>query len=153
MNPIESIITRFEQISAIPRGTKNEAGLRAWLQEWAAGHGCASKTDSAGNLVIQIPAAPGYEDRPGIVLQGHLDMVCQKTGDSTHDFTRDPIRVLRDGEWLRADGTTLGADNGIAVALMMALAEDETVRHPRLELLLTVEEEVGLAGADNLDPA
>lgn len=153
MNPIEPIITRFEQISAIPRCTKNEAGLRAWLQEWAAGHGWVSQTDATGNPVIHLPPTPGYEDRPGIVLQGHLDMVCQKTGGSTHDFTRDPIRVLRDGDWLKADGTTLGADNGIAVALMMALAEDETVRHPRLELLLTVEEEVGLVGADNLDPA
>lgn len=153
MNPIEPVITRFEQISAIPRCTKNEAGLRAWLQAWAAEKGFASQTDAAGNLVIRVPAAPGYEDRPVIVLQGHLDMVCQKVGGSTHDFTRDPIRVLRDGEWLKADGTTLGADNGIAIALMMALVEDDTVRYPPLELLLTVEEEVGLVGADNLDPS
>ena len=88
-----------------------------------------------------------------VVLQGHMDMVQQKTADSPHDFTRDPIRVLRSGDWLRADGTTLGADNGIAIALMMALAEDPHLPHPPLEYLLTVEEEHGVRGALNLDPA
>jgi dipeptidase D len=82
-----------------------------------------------------------------------MDMVCQKTPESTHDFTRDPIKVTRDGDWIRADGTTLGADNGIAIAMMMAIAEDEHASHPALELLLTVEEEVGVGGADNLDPS
>jgi dipeptidase D len=153
MNPIELILTCFEQVSAIPRGTKNEAGIRAWLQEWAHERRLLTKVDATGNLVIQVPASQGYEDRPTLILQGHLDMVCQKTPDSRHDFTRDPIRLIREGDWLVADKTTLGADNGIAIALMMALVDDDTILHPALELLMTVEEEVGVTGADQIDPA
>jgi dipeptidase D len=153
MNLVDLIFSRFEQISSIPRGTKNEAGIRAWLQDWATSLGLVSKTDVVGNLVIQVPASGGYEDHPTLILQGHLDMVCQKTPDSNHDFARDPIRILRDGDWMKADKTTLGADNGIAIAMMTALAEDETASHPPLELLLTVEEELGVVGADNLDPS
>lgn len=110
-------------------------------------------SDTAGNLVIRVPASAGRGLQPTLVLQGHMDMVCQKTDDSGHDFLRDPIRLIRDGDWLRADRTTLGADNGIAIALMMALVEDASVLHPALELLLTVSEEQGVVGADNLDPA
>jgi len=153
MNTIDSILKNFEQISSIPRDTKNEAGIRAWLRDWASARGLESKTDAPGNLVIQVPASEGRENHPTLILQGHLDMVCQKTPDSTHNFTRDPIRILRDGDWMTADKTTLGADNGIAIALMMALIEDKTVAHPPLELLLTVEEELGVVGADNLDPS
>ncbi len=153
MNPTDHILEKFEQISSIPRDTKNEAGIRAWLQAWAAARGLESKTDVSGNLVIQVPASGGYENHPTLILQGHLDMVCQKTPDSKHDFTRDPIRILRDGDWIKADKTTLGADNGIAIALMMSIVEDSSVAHPPLELLLTVEEELGIVGADNLDPS
>lgn len=153
MNPIDVILSRFEQISAIPRGTKNEAGIRLWLQDWASQRGLRSQTDAAGNLVIYVPASAGYEHCPILILQGHLDMVCQKMPDSAHDFTRDPIRLIRDGDWLTADGTTLGADNGIAIALMLALIEDESALHPPLELLFTVEEEAGLVGANHLDPS
>jgi dipeptidase D len=153
MNPTELILKNFEKVSSVPRGSKNEAAIRNWLIEWATEHNCASKTDAAGNLVIYVPASKGYEERPTLILQGHLDMVCQKTLESTHDFTKDPIQLIRDGDWIRANGTTLGADNGIGIALMMSLVEDNSVKHPRLELLLTVEEESGLNGADNLDPA
>lgn len=153
MNPTDLILEKFEQISSIPRDTKHEAGIRAWLQEWAAARKLESKTDVPGNLVIQVPASGGYENHPTLILQGHFDMVCQKTPDSKHDFTRDPIRILRDGDWLKADKTTLGADNGIAIALMMSIVEDSSVAHPPLELLLTVEEELGIVGADNLDPS
>jgi dipeptidase D len=153
MHPTDLVLKNFEQISSIPRGTKNEAGIRAWLQEWAFIRGLVSKTDASGNLMIQVPASEGYEDHPALILQGHLDMVCEKTPDSTHDFTRDPIRIIHDGDWLKADRTTLGADNGIAIALMMAIVEDGTVAHPPLELLLTVEEELGVVGADKLDPS
>ena len=153
MNPTDLVLFRFEQVSAIPRDTKNEAAIRQWLIDWGVARNFKSKVDAAGNLVIQVPASAGYEDHPTLILQGHLDMVCQKTPDSDHDFTRDPIRILRDGDWITADKTTLGADNGIAIALMMALVEDETVAHPPLELLLTVEEEVGIGGADMLDPS
>ncbi len=153
MNPTELILKNFEKVSSIPRGSKNEAEIRNWLIEWAAAHNCTSRTDAAGNLVIYVPASMGYEDRPTLILQGHMDMVCQKTPGSTHDFTKDPIQLIRDGDWIRANGTTLGADNGIGIALMMSLVEDESVKHPPLEILLTVEEEQGIVGADNLDPS
>jgi dipeptidase D len=152
MTPTQQILNIFEQLSAIPRGSGNEAAIRNWLQEWAANHGCTSKVDEAGNLLICAPGTAGYENAPAIVLQGHMDMVCEKTPDSTHDFTRDPIKFVVDGDWLRADRTTLGADNGIAIALGLALVEDPTVAHPPLELLFTVEEEIGLGGAGALKP-
>jgi dipeptidase D len=152
VNSIEEVLGIFEQVAAIPRGTKRETKISRWLQDRAALHGFESRTDTAGNLVIRVPATPGFENVPVVVLQGHMDMVCEKTPDSDHDFTRDPIRVLRDGDWLKADRTTLGADNGIAIALALALAEDENISHPALELLFTVEEEIGIVGASSLDP-
>lgn len=152
MNPVDTVLERFEQISSVPRGTKREQKITEWLQDWAKEHGFSSKTDSIGNLVIYVPASAGMESAPTIILQGHMDMVCEKTPDSTHDFTHDPIRILRDGDWLKADRTTLGADNGIAIAIALALTEDATVSHPPLELLFTVEEEVGIGGAGGLDP-
>jgi dipeptidase D len=152
MNSTDLILSRFEQISSIPRGTNNEAGIRAWLQEWANSHGLANKTDAIGNLVIYVPASPGNENNKPLILQGHLDMVCQKTPDSEHDFTKDPIRIIHEGDWIRADQTTLGADNGIGIALMMALVEDEDIVRPAIELLLTVAEENGVVGADHLEP-
>lgn len=153
MTPLELILARFEQLSAVPRGTQNEAGIRQWLIEWASGRGLEFRVDAIGNLIVYVPASVGYEDQPPLILQGHLDMVCQKTPDSPHDFTRDPIRILHDGDWLKADRTTLGADNGIAIALMMAVTEDVSLAHPPLELLLTVEEEVNGTGCDNLEPS
>jgi len=152
MQPTDLILERFAQISSIPRGTKHEAGIRQWLVDWASAHNLKSRTDAVGNLVIYVPASAGYENRPAVILQGHLDMVWEKTPDSNHDFTHDPLRLIRSGDWLTADRTTLGADNGIAIAYMLALAEDPTRDHPALEMLLTVEEEFGLTGADHLDP-
>ena len=152
MNTLDLILERFGQISVIPRISKQEAQLCRWLQDWATELGFTSKTDNAGNLAIYVPPTLGLENAPTIILQGHMDMVGQKTPDSNHDFLRDPIRIIRDGDWLKADRTTLGADNGIAIALAMVLVEDEGVSHPPLELLFTVEEEVGVGGADNLDP-
>lgn len=153
MNPTEHILQNFEKVSAIPRGTKYEAGIRQWLMDWAAALNFKSKVDAAGNLVMQVPASKGFESHPTLILQGHMDMVWQKISESTHDFTRDPIRLIRDGDWIHADGTTLGADNGIGIALMMSLAEDEAVHHPPMELLLTVEEEFGIGGAERIDPS
>ncbi len=153
MTPTEKILNHFEKISAIPRGTKNEAALRQWLIDWASSFGFVSKTDPTGNLVIYIPASVGREKSPTLILQGHLDMVCQKTPDSNHNFMKDPIHLIRDGDWVKADKTTLGADNGIAIAIAMALVEDKSVSHSALELLFTVEEETGLVGADTLDPS
>ena len=151
--PTDTVIDIFTQINAIPRCSKNEAAVGRWLAEWADRHEMDKATDAAGNLVIRVPASPGFEQAPVIVLQGHMDMVCEKTPDSDHDFDRDPIRVVRDGDWLRAERTTLGADNGIALALALFIAGDASIAHPPLELLFTVDEESGLIGASRLDPA
>ena len=152
MTATDQILAKFEQISAIPRGTKNEAAIRQRLIEWASSRRLSSKADNVGNLVIYVPASVSRENAPVLILQGHMDMVCQKTPDSAHDFMRDPIHIIRDGDWLKADKTTLGADNGIAIAIAMALVEDENISHPLLELVFTVEEEAGIVGADYLDP-
>lgn len=152
MDSTQKVLTLFEQLSAIPRGTGREAELRDWLRAWADRRQLSWSVDEAGNLVIRVPATTGFENAPVIVLQGHMDMVCEKTPDSPHDFTRDPIHCIVEGEWLRADRTTLGADNGIAIALALALVENESVGHPPLELLFTVEEEVGIGGANKLQP-
>ncbi|MBN2117455.1 MAG: aminoacyl-histidine dipeptidase [Anaerolineales bacterium] len=149
---INQILERFEQISSIPRGTKREEMISRWLQAWAKDHGFSSRVDQTGNLAIYVHASPGLEKAPTIILQGHMDMVCEKTPDSNHDFMRDPIHCIREGDWLRADRTTLGADNGIAIAMALVLAEDRTMPHPPLELLFTVEEEIGIGGASTLDP-
>jgi dipeptidase D len=152
MDATQTVLNIFEQLSAIPRGSGNEVQISQWLQDRAAAQGFSSQTDEAGNLVIRVPATPGYESEPCVVLQGHMDMVCEKTPDSAHDFMKDPIRCFVEGDWLHADHTTLGADNGIAIALALALVEDSTLAHPALELLFTVEEEVGLGGANLLKP-
>ncbi|WP_440948094.1 beta-Ala-His dipeptidase [Methanosarcina sp. T3] len=148
------ILEIFEEINKIPRCSKHEEKLARWLQEWAAARGFEVKNDAINNVLIKVPATPGYESSPGIVLQGHMDMVCEKSKDSRHDFSRDPIRCVYDGDWLRGDGTSIGADNGIALAIGMALAEAGKmgeIGHPPLELLFTVDEETGLTGASGLD--
>jgi len=149
---VKTILDYFEQINAIPRCSKNEEQIGLWLKQWAETKQLAVKKDAAGNLLIKVPPTPGYENAPIIVIQGHTDMVCEKTPDSTHDFSNDPIKNIIDGDWLRADNTTLGADNGIAIALAMAVADDESIAHPPLELLFTVDEETGLNGAKELEP-
>jgi len=149
---VKSILDYFEQINAIPRCSKNEEQIGLWLKQWAETKQLAVKKDAAGNLLVKVPPTPGYENAPIIVIQGHMDMVCEKSTESDHDFSRDPIRLVYDGDWLRAENTTLGADNGIAIALALALADDESVVHPPLELLFTVDEETGLNGAKRLEP-
>jgi dipeptidase D len=145
------ILEHFEHINSFPRCSKDEARLGRYLQRWAEERRLDTQCDPAGNLVVRVPAGPGYEGAPGVVLQGHLDMVCEKTPESQHDFTKDPIVSHQEGDWLTAAGTTLGADNGIAVAYMMALADQASPdAHPDLELLFTVDEETGLNGAKNL---
>ena len=121
---------------------------------WAAEHGFELRQDAARNLVVRVPATAGRESAPTLVLQGHLDMVCERLPDSPNDPAEGRIALVRDGDWLTADGTTLGADNGIGIAAMMALAEDESLPHGPLELLMTVNEEVGGPGegASGLDP-
>jgi len=152
MDATQNVLSIFEQLSAVPRGSGREAKISRWLQERADARGFPWKADKAGNLVIRVPATPGYESAPIIVLQGHMDMVCEKTPDSPHDFLVDPIQCIVEGDWLHADRTTLGADNGIAIAIALALSEDKSVAHSALELLFTVEEEVGIGGANHLQP-
>ena len=149
---VKRVLEFFEQINAIPRCSKNEAQIVLWLKQWAEENHLPVKVDADGNMVITVAPSAGYEQAAGIVIQGHVDMVCEKSPDSEHNFTTDPIRHVFDGDWLKADRTTLGADNGIAIALAMALATDDSVAHPPLELLFTVDEETGLNGAKLLEP-
>jgi dipeptidase D len=146
------ILKWFEEITKIPRCSKDEGAICDWLINWAKMNNFEVKTDKVQNVLIKVPANPGYENSPIIVLQGHVDMVCEKTPDSTHDFTKDPIKLVYDGEWLTADKTSLGADNGIAIAMAMTMALDKEMPRPALELLFTVDEETGLTGASALEP-
>ncbi|MGB5750709.1 MAG: aminoacyl-histidine dipeptidase [Desulfobacterales bacterium] len=149
---VNKILEIFQQINEIPRCSKNERKIVLWLKQWAEGKQFPVKVDAAGNMVVTVAPTAGYEHSPGIVIQGHVDMVCEKSPDSDHNFTEDPIRHVFDGDWLKADKTTLGADNGIAIAMAMAAATDDKVAHPQLELLFTVDEETGLNGAKLLEP-
>ncbi len=155
--PLDSLEPRllwqnFDAIRRIPRPSKHEEQVVRHVRGWARDHGFEVLDDDAGNLSIQVPATPGHEGAPTIVLQGHLDMVCEKNSDVDHDFMTQGIEVDVEGDWVVARGTTLGADNGIGVAAAMALAEDPDVVHGPLELLCTIDEETGLTGAKRLDP-
>jgi dipeptidase D len=140
----------FATLCRIPRQSKQEDALRDHLRQWAQGLGLATLVDDAGNLIVRKPARPGKEQVPGLVLQGHLDMVCQKNSDTVHDFSRDPIRPVLSEGWLKAPGTTLGADNGIGVAMILALLADDKLPHGPIEALFTVDEEAGMGGAQGL---
>ncbi|PTN36017.1 aminoacyl-histidine dipeptidase [Desulfonatronum sp. SC1] len=144
------ILAIFEAISQVPRCSKDEERIAAWLVQWAEERGFPVKTDEFLNVLISVPAAEGYADAPVVALQAHMDMVCQKTADSDHDFTTDPIRLVREGDWLRATDTTLGADDGIGMAIALFLAEEPGLKHPALELLFTTDEEVDMSGAEGL---
>jgi len=141
---------RFFEISQIPRPSKSEERIRLYLRNLAGQNNFLMKEDNVGNIVIQIPPKPSFEKSPVVVLQSHIDMVCEKNKETVHDFTKDPIKLIRDGEWIKADGTTLGADNGIGAAAALAIAQDDSFDHGALELLFTVDEETGLTGANNL---
>jgi len=145
------ILEAFAQISQIPRASKKEEKLVAWLLDWANEHSLQARTDEALNVLIEVPASSGYENSQSLVLQGHLDMVCEKAKGFSHDFDKDPIEFVFTGDgWLTANQTTLGADNGIAIAMAMVVATDDTIEHPALELLFTTDEETGLTGANSL---
>lgn len=142
----------FDAIRRTPRPSKHEEKIIALIKAWAAEKGFEALQDDAGTLCVKVPASGGHEAAPSIVLQGHMDMVCEKNADVELDFMTDAIRVRVEGDWVVTEGTTLGADNGIGLAAAMALAEDPDVVHGPLELLCTVDEETGLTGAMNLDP-
>ncbi len=142
----------FEDICQVPRPSKKEEKIRQFLLAFASKNGLNAKTDPAGNVLISKPATPGYEDRPVVVLQSHMDMVCEKNNDRQFNFETDAIIPVIDHGWVKADGTTLGADNGIGMAAQMAVLTDPHVQHGPIECLITVDEETGLSGAFALQP-
>lgn len=137
----------FHEVTQVPRPSKKEGKMIAFLESFAEAHHIAIKKDAVGNILMSKPATPGMENRPVVVLQSHMDMVCEKNNDTKHDFDNDPIETVIDGEWLRANGTTLGADNGIGVAAELALLASDDIEHGPIECLFTVDEETGLTGA------
>ena len=140
----------FAQIARIPRPSSHEEKIRKYVMDFAKSRGLECKEDAAHNVYVRKPASKGMEDRKGVILQAHLDMVPQKNNDKKFDFTKDPIDAYIDGEWVTADGTTLGADNGIGAAAILAVLEDDTLVHGPLEALFTATEETGMDGAFGL---
>lgn len=141
----------FAEFTKIPRPSGKEEQISQYVRSWAKGRGFEVLEDGVHNLVVRVPASPGRENAPVVVLQGHLDMVCERNADSPYDPEKGNIHVVRDGEFLRSEGTTLGADNAMGVCAGMSIAEDGTLQHGPLELLMTVDEETGMTGAQNLD--
>lgn len=153
MEPKE-VFDIFAEINKVPRPSKREEKMCAWLIEFAEKHGFEyeylpiHEGATTGNIVMRKPATPGYENHPGVILQAHMDMVCEKNNDTVHDFDNDPIQTYVEDGWLHAKGTTLGADNGIGIALALAVMTSTTAKHPALECLFTTDEETGLTGAN-----
>jgi len=148
----QEIWKHFYTLTQIPRPSKKEAEIIAYMKKFGEDLGLETIVDEVGNVIIKKPATPGMEKRKGVVLQGHLDMVPQKNSDKDFDFEKDPIETLIDGEWVTANGTTLGADNGIGVAAAMAVLESTTLKHGPVEALFTIDEETGMTGAFGLKP-
>ncbi|MDO4461900.1 MAG: aminoacyl-histidine dipeptidase [Bacteroidia bacterium] len=140
----------FHEITQIPRPSKHEEKILAYLVEFAKSHNLEYKQDSVGNTIIYKPATPGKENVPTIALQAHVDMVCEKNADKVHDFMVDPIETIVDGDWLKANGTTLGADDGMGVAIELAILASEDIAHGPIECLFTIDEETGITGAQNI---
>lgn len=147
-----SIFEYFEQISAIPRGSGSEKEISDFMVAFAKNLGLWVRQDEAHNVYIKKPASQGYEKAPIVILQGHLDMVCEKNKEVLHDFETEGLKLTIDGDYIRAQGTTLGADNGIAIAYQMAVLADKTLKHPALEILMTTDEERGMTGVSRLHP-
>lgn len=142
----------FYGLTQCPRPSKHEEIVRQHLLDWAKERNIEAFADKTGNVIMRVPATPGYENRKGVILQGHMDMVPQKTSETEHDFLKDPIQTEVNGEWIKAKGTTLGADNGLGVALAMSVAESKDFPHGPVEVLVTYDEETGMTGADALKP-
>lgn len=143
------VFSIFEEITKIPRPSKKEEKIREYLLDFAKKHNLTAKTDKVGNVVLSKPATPGHENAPTVIMQGHMDMVCE-SNDKHFDFANSPIPTVIDGDWIRTEGTTLGADNGIGMAASLAALTDDTFEHGPLEALFTVDEETGMTGANNL---
>ncbi len=148
----QGLWSHFAAINRIPRPSRHEEKMEEYVRSWAQRHHFEVRRDGVGNLCVRVPPTSGRSTAPIVILQSHLDMVCERNSDSPFDPERGEIHVVREGDWLRAEGTTLGADNGIGVAAMLCAAEDPTLAHGPLELLFTVDEETGLTGASQLDP-
>ncbi|MBN1198881.1 MAG: aminoacyl-histidine dipeptidase [Bacteroidales bacterium] len=146
----ESLWKYFYELTQIPRPSKHEEKVRQFVVDFGKEHGLKTVVDEIGNVIISKPATPGMENRQGVVLQAHLDMVPQKNEDTVHDFTNDPLKPYVDEEWVKADGTTLGADNGIGVAAAMAVLASKDLKHGPVEALFTIDEETGMTGAFEL---
>ena len=144
------VFEQFDAITKVPRPSKREGKIIEFLVNWAKEHNFEYKKDATGNVVMRVPATPGYEDRPTVILQSHMDMVCEKNSDLEFDFDNDPIQPRIDGEWVKATGTTLGADDGIGMAAQMAVLLDPSLKHGPVEALFTIDEETGLTGAFGL---
>jgi dipeptidase D len=142
----------FYSLTQIPRPSKKEERIREFIISFGKNLGLETIVDEVGNVIIRKPATPGMENRKGVVLQGHLDMVPQKNSDKVHNFEKDPIEPLIDGEWVKANGTTLGADNGMGVAAAMAILESTVIPHGLIEALFTTDEETGMTGAFGIKP-
>lgn len=147
----ERVFYYFEELSKIPRESGNEKAVSDYLVKIAKNLGLSVYQDKILNVIIKKPAAAGYENSKGIILQGHIDMVCEKSSNSTHNFKTDAIDLIIENDFLRANNTTLGADNGIAIAMSLAILEDNTLKHPQIEFLATVEEETTMKGAIHLE--
>ena len=147
----QGLWSNFYDLTLIPRPSGQKEEVSAFLANYGRSLGLETIVDGIGNVIIRKPASPGYENHPGVILQGHMDMVPQKNNDTVFDFAKDPIEAYIDGEWVTAKGTTLGADNGIGVAAAMAILADKNVVHPPLEVLVTVDEETGMYGAFALE--
>lgn len=146
----QAVWEQFDALTRVPRPSKKEERVIEFLIDFAERHHIEWQRDEIGNVVMRKPATAGYESHPTVILQSHMDMVCEKNSDVEFDFERDAIRAVVDGEWVRAEGTTLGADDGIGMAASMALLLDDKAQHGALEVLFTVDEETGLTGAFNL---
>ena len=147
------VFTHFEELTKIPRGSGDEKRVSDYLKKFAEDLGLDVVQDEFLNIVIRKEGTPGYENSPAVILQGHMDMVNEKNSDTVHDFEKDPLKLVVRDDFIYADGTTLGADNGVAVAYALAILESTDIPHPPLEVLFTVEEETGLVGASNIDGA
>ena len=147
----ERVFYYFEEICKIPRGSFHTEKISSYLVEFAKVHGLEYRQDESGNVVIKKTASKGYEDAPAVILQGHCDMVCEKKPGYAHDFEKGGLELAVEGDLLSARGTTLGGDDGIAVAYALAVLEDDSLKHPSLEVVITTDEEVGMLGAMALD--
>ena len=144
----EAVFRYFEELAGMPHGSGNTAAVTEYLKKFAEDHGYRCRADEKGNVVIFADGSEGYEEAPAVILQGHMDMVCVKKADCTHDFTSEPLKLAVDGDLILAEGTSLGGDDGVAVAYMLAILDDPSIAHPPLDCIFTTDEEIGMLGAD-----